>query len=289
MCKLTHLPVVAGLLALCAFTQAEDNFGRAKSLYQRTEYGASLQVLMADDPAPPAEALSLRGKNYYMLGDYKRAAEAFEQAAASAPKNAEYALWLGRVYGRRAETGGIILAPFHASKARQFMEKAVALSPHYHEALNDLFAYYLEAPAFLGGGLDKAEAIALRIREESPAEYQFAEAQMAERRRDYPQAESHFRRAVELAPREVGRVVDLAVFLARRGRMEESETIFAHAEKVSPDDPRVDFAKAKVYVEHKRSLEEARQLLKKYLQADVTPDDPPKEAAHKLLEQAQGS
>ncbi len=272
----------------CALTQAQDSFVRAKTLYQRTEYSASLQVLTAD-PMPASEAMSLTGKNYFMLGDYKRAAEAFEQAAAANPKNAEYALWLGRVYGRRAETGGLIMAPFHATKARQFMEKAVALSPHYHEALNDLFAYYLEAPAFLGGGLDKAEAIALRIGEESPAEYQFAEAQMAEHRKDYPQAESHFRHAMELAPREVGRVIDLAVFLARRGRMEESDTVFQHAEKVSPDDPRIDFAKAKVDVEHRRSLEEARRLLQKYLQANVTPDDPSKEAAQKLLEQAHGS
>ena len=224
-----------------------------------------------------------------MLGDLKRATEAFEQAAAAVPANAEYALWLGRVYGRRAETGSLLAAPFHASKARDFLEKAVALSPHYHEALNDLFAYYLEAPALLGGGLDKAETIARRIGEESPAEYQFAEAQMAEKRKDYPSAESHFQRAMELAPREVGRMIDLAVYLARRGRMEDSEAMFARAEKLAPNDPRVVFAKAKVYVEHKRSLGQARQLLLKYLQANVTPDDPPKEAAEKLLRQAQGS
>jgi tetratricopeptide (TPR) repeat protein len=203
--------------------------------------------------------------------------------------NAEYALWLGRAYGRRAETGGWIAAPFHASKARQYMEKSVELRPHYHEALNDLFEYYFEAPGFLGGGIDKAEAIAQRIGEESPAEFHFAEARMAEKRKDYTAAESEFRRAVELAPREVGRVIDLAAFLARRDRMEESETVFAHAQKVAPGDPRLDFARAKVYVEHKHSLGEARQLLKKYLQADLTPDDPPKAAAELLLKQAQGS
>jgi Flp pilus assembly protein TadD len=137
--------------------------------------------------------------------------------------------------------------------------------------------------------LDKAEGIAMRIGEESPAEYQFAEAQIAEKRKNYPSAENHFRRAMDLAPREVGRVIDLAAYLARRGRMEDSESAFANAEKVAPNDPRVAFARAKVYVEHKRSLAEARQLLKAYLKANITPDDPPKEAAEKLLQQAQGS
>jgi Flp pilus assembly protein TadD len=293
---LTFHPIartLAGLLLLAGFARAESIPGRtvveqASDLYQRTAYDASLQALAAD-PMPDAETLSLRGKNYFMLGDYKKAVEAFEQAVAAVPMNAEYALWLGRAYGRRAETGGWVTAPFHASKARQYMEKSVALRPHYHEALNDLFEYYFEAPGFLGGGLDKAEAIAQRIGEESPAEFHFAEARMAERRKDYAAAESEFRRALELAPREVGRAIDLAAYLARRGRMEESETVFAHAQKVAPGDPRLDFARAKVYVEHKRSLGEARQLLKKYLQADVTPDDPPKAAAELLLKQAQGS
>ena len=261
---------------------------RANALYQRTDYNGSLQVLAAN-PAPSAETHSLQGKNYFMLGDFKKATDALELAVAAAPANAEYVLWLGRAYGRRAETSGWLKAGFHASKARQCLEKAVALDPHYNEALNDLFAYYLEAPGFLGGGMDKAEAIALRIREDSLAEYQFAQGQMAEKRKEYSTAEGHFRRAMELAPREVGRIIDLAAFLARRGRMEESETVFAHAQKVAPSDPRVDFARAKVYVEHKRSLGEASRLLKKYLEANVTPDDPPKAEAEQLLKQAQGS
>lgn len=261
---------------------------RAKALYWHTDYIASLQALAAD-PAPNAEIRSLQGKNYFLLGDFNRATDAFEQAVAEAPTNAEYALWLGRAHGRRAETGDWVTAPFHAAKARQYMEKAVALSPHYHEALNDLFAYYLDAPGFMGGGMDKAEAIALRIAEESQAEYHFSEAQMAEKRKDYIAAESHLRRAMELAPREVGRVIDVAVFLARRGRLEECEVVFEQAQRLAPGDPRVDFARAKVYVEHKRNLGEARRLLKQYLEASVTPDDPPKAAAERLLKQALGS
>ena len=275
------------LLSITA-SAAQDLLDHAKELYQRTDYKASLQVL-ATDPAPSAATHSLIGKNHFMLGEWKQATEAFEQAFALAPTNAEYALWLGRTYGRRAETDNWMVAGFHASKTRQYLEKAVALSPHYNEALNDLFDYYLEAPGILGGGVDKAEAIAQRIAERSPAEYHFAEAQLAEKRKDFPVAEQHLRQAIELAPHEVGRVIDLATYLARRGRMEESDAVFAQAEKLAPSDPRIDFAHARVDVEHKRSLDEARQLLKKYLQSNITPDDPPKQSAEKLLQQAKGS
>jgi hypothetical protein len=71
--------------------------------------------------------------------------------------------------------------------------------------------------------------------------------------------------------------------------MEESDAAFAQAEKLAPSDPRIAFARAKVDVENKRSLDEARHLLKKYLESNVTPDDPPKQSAEKLLQQAQGS
>lgn len=281
--------LLSTILLLSITASASQNLlDRAKELYQRTDYKASLQVL-AQDQAPSAATHCLIGQNHFMLGDWKLAADSFEQALALAPNNAEYALWLGRTYGRRAETASWMMAGFHAAKSRQYLEKAVALSPHYNEALNDLFAYYLEAPAFLGGGLDKAEAIALRIADLSPAEYHFAEAQLAEKRKDYTVAEQHLRHAMELAPHEVGRVLDLATYLARRGRMEESDAAFAQAEKLAPGDPRVAFARAKTEIEHKRNLDEARRLLKKYLESNITPDDPPKQSAEKLLQQAQGS
>ena len=271
------------LLSLTA-NAAQNLLDHAKDLYQHTDYKASLQVL-ATDPSPNAVTLCQIGKNHFMLGEWKQATDSFEQALALAPTNAEYTLWLGRTYGRRAETSSWMTAGFHAAKTRQYLEKAVALSPHYNEALNDLFAYYLEAPGILGGGADKAEAIAQRIAERSPAEYHFAEAQLAEKRKDYLAAEQHLRQAIDLAPREVGRVIDLATFLARRSRMEESDAAFAQAEKLAPSDPRIAFAHAKTDIEHKRSLEEARRLLKKYLEANITPDDPPKQSAEKLLHQ----
>ena len=267
---------------------SQDFLDRAKDLYQHTDYKASLQLL-ATDPSPTAATHGQIGKDHFMLGEWKQATESFEQALALAPTNAEYALWLGRTYGRRAETANWMVAGFHAAKARQYLEKAVTLSPHYNEALNDLFAYYLEAPGILGGGADKAEAIAQRIAERSPAEYHFAEAQLAEKRKDYPAAELHLHQAMELAPHEVGRVIDLANYLGRRGRMEESDAVFAQAEKLAPGDPRIAFAHGKTDIEHKRSLEEARRLLKKYLESTITPDDPPKQSAEKLLRQAQGS
>jgi tetratricopeptide (TPR) repeat protein len=140
----------------------QDLLSKGEDLYRQTDYRASLAVV-AQIARPGGEAYGLAGRNYFMLGDYKKATDAFQKAFALEPRNSEYAHWLGRSFGRRAETSGPFMAPMHASKARGYFEQAVALDPDNGEALNDLFDYYLEAPGFLGGGYDKAQAIAQRI------------------------------------------------------------------------------------------------------------------------------
>ncbi len=62
------------LLLAAAATASPDLLDRAKELYQRTAYQASLQALAAD-PAPNAATHYLIGKNHYMLGEWKQAAE----------------------------------------------------------------------------------------------------------------------------------------------------------------------------------------------------------------------
>jgi tetratricopeptide (TPR) repeat protein len=234
--------------------------------------------------AGPAELE--RGKSYFLAGDYKKAAELFDRAIAADPGNSVLYHWLGKAYGRRAETSNMLIAPGLASKARQNFEKAVALDGKNLEAINDLFSYYLEAPGFLGGGLDKAEKLAKRIEALDPVEYHYALAQLADKRKEFKTAEMHFRRAVDLAPRQVGRIIDLARFLSQRGQHQESEKVFAQAERVSPNEPRLLFERAQNYIRSKKNLEEAKVLLERYLKSRLTPDDPPRAEAERLLKQA---
>jgi tetratricopeptide (TPR) repeat protein len=268
----------------------QDALSKAEEFYRRTDYQTSLALVaeIAQIGQPGGAACSLAGRDYFMLGDYKKATEAFQKALALEPGNSEYAHWLGRSFGRRAETSSPFLAARYASKARSYFEKAVALDPNNEDALSDLFDYYLEAPGFLGGGYDKAEAIAQRIAERNPAEGHFAQAQLADKRKQFDTAEEQLRRAIELAPRQVGRMLDLARYLAQHGRIQESEAAFDKAEQLAPNAPKVDFARAGVYVQQKRNLDRAKALLLKYLGSNLTPDDPPREQAKKLLQEVSG-
>jgi Flp pilus assembly protein TadD len=273
--------LVAGLCG------AESGFDRARLLYSRADYKASLEVLRTDAEDSAARH-ALTGQNYFMLGEQKRASDAFQKAVREDPGNSNYWLWLGRAYGRRAEMSNPLFAMNYASKARQYFEKAMELDPKNTEAINDLFEFYLEAPGVLGGGLNKAANIAGRIAQLDPIEGQYAQARLAEKRHEFHRAEQHLRRAVELAPREIGRIVDLAKFLANQGRYDESDAIFASAERINPNSPKLLFARASSYIRSGRKLDTARELLQRYLAANLTPDDPPRSQAQKLLSQVGG-
>jgi tetratricopeptide (TPR) repeat protein len=177
------------LCAAVVLAAGSADWDKAHQLYQRTEYRQSLALLPKNSVDVPT--LQLIGQNYFMLGEYKQATEVFEKAVAVDPKNAVCFHWLGRTYGRRAETGNPFTAPGYATKARQLFEKSIELDPANQEAVNDLFDFYLEAPGFLGGGLHKAEQLANHIAKLDAAEGFYAQAQLADKRKEFDAAEAH--------------------------------------------------------------------------------------------------
>lgn len=284
-----RLRLLGILLTLTAVASASGpELDLARKLYNLTDYDQSLRTLQSA-PQKDAEIYQLMGRDYYMLSDYKKATEALEKAFAANPESSECALWLARAYGRRAETSNPISAPVQASKARQFFEKSVQLDANNLDALSDLFDYYLEAPGFLGGGVDKAQATAVRIGAISQAEGYAAQAKLAERHKEFGSAEEQLNRAIQAAPQQIGKLIELARLLAKQGRYRESDLTVARAEQVAPDSPRRLYATADLYIKTGRHLDVARTLLERYLTCKLTPDDPPRSDAEKLLRKVRGA
>jgi tetratricopeptide (TPR) repeat protein len=276
---------LAAALLLAGAAYAAD-LTQAENLYKHTDFEGSLKLL--NKQSSDAAETFLIGRNYFMQGDFKKATDYILKATTLAPTNSEYMDWLGRTYGKRAEMSSIFLAPGFASKARQAFEKAVELDPKNNDALSDLFDYYLEAPGFLGGGHEKAVAVAEKLAAIDPAEAYFERAKLAQKKREYQSAENHMRQAIAVAPHEVGHLIALARLLATQGKERESDAVFLEAQKVNPNAPKVWFARADVLIKQKRNLDEAKLLLEKYMSASITVDDPPKGDARRLLKQVGG-
>ncbi len=280
---ITAFSIWSGLCWAAGPTGAEaSRWTEARELYQRTEYKVSLDLLSAL-PQKNADVLRLMGQDYYMSGEYKKATEVLEKASDLAPADPAVALWLGRAFGRRAETSNPFSAPGYASKSRQSFERAVALDPTDREAIGDLFDYYLGAPGFLGGGMNHAEALAAKVSQHDPAEGHYYQALIAEHRKEYDSAEQHLREALALAPRQAGRFMELGRFLSEHGRAKEGDALFDQAMRLAPENPKLLYERAHLYVKEGRNLSEARKLLEQYLRSPLNPDLPSREEAQALL------
>jgi cytochrome c-type biogenesis protein CcmH/NrfG len=81
-------------------------------------------------------------------------------------------------------------------------------------------------------------------------------------------------------------VIDLGRFLSKNGRAKESQEVFAQAEKIAPNEPRLLFERASALIRAKQDLPTARALLQRYVKMPLSPDDPPRDEAYKLLKDA---
>ena len=118
--------LLAAVFASSALWAGPAEIARAADLYHRTKYEEAFRILqpvLGNDPS----AHSLAGKCQYMVGDFKKAIDLFEKAVQLNGQLSDYYHWLGRAYGRRAESGNPLIAPHYATRARQMFEKAVEL------------------------------------------------------------------------------------------------------------------------------------------------------------------
>jgi tetratricopeptide (TPR) repeat protein len=278
------------LFLICAAVAAgqTDSYDRARELYNQTDYKAAINLLNQGN-AQDFRSLELLGRCYLMEADYRQAVDVLEHGVALNPDDSMANLWLGRAYGRRAEIAFATTALGLARKARRSLEKAVQLDARNFEAIDDLFEFYLQAPALIGGGVEKARGLLPLIARDNPVHYDIAHARIALAEKQYSSAEARLRHAIMLAPHEIGRFLDLAKFLSSRGRYDESENTFRQAEKIEPGAPRILYARAECYVRANRNLDQARDLLNRYLGEKLTPDDPSRAEALSLLKSAQGA
>ena len=275
------------LFAILATPLWASDLEGARQLYQQAAYEAAWRALQGEG-SQDARVLLLAGQIHYQLGNYKEASDQLEKASHLEPGHAEIFLWLGRSLGRRAETSNFFTAPGYAMRCREALERAVALDGANVDAMSSLATYYLEAPGFLGGGMEKAERLAAQIAVLDAAEGQSVVARMAEKREDFSAAELHLRRAAEMAPQHIERLIELAQFFARQGAVKQSEQALTQAAEIMPAAPKLLFAQAELYIQQQRRIPEAHTLLRRYLQMPLTPGDPPRREAERLLAQTGG-
>jgi tetratricopeptide (TPR) repeat protein len=282
MCAVKKLSIIL-VLALLPYIAAADS-ADSKLLAEGhvDDAIASLQRRIINAPKD-AESYNLLCRAYFALGDWDKGISACEKAVSIDPQNARYHLWLGRIYGEKADHAGFLTAAGLAKKVRNEFETAVRLDSNSAEARTDLAEFYLEAPGIVGGGRDKAEAQAQKIAATDPVRAGWVKGRLAEKNKDLVSAENAYRGAVEASHGAALAWLNLAYFYRHNGRLDAMEDAIRHASAAPMNQPEVLMECANMLLRAKRDLPQAIELLRRYLSSDLTVEAAPAFKAHYLL------
>jgi Tfp pilus assembly protein PilF len=126
-------------------------------------------IVMPLQAATAAEQLA-GGRSALQRGEAEKAVDLFSKAVAAQPNDATAHYLLGVAYREQAMQASMFERASLAQKVKPELERAVELDPNHIDARFALVTYYLLAPAFMGGGADKAQAQAAEIKRRNPVE-----------------------------------------------------------------------------------------------------------------------
>ena len=247
--------------------------------------GRADDAIAALEKSGPQDAASfnLLCRAYYQVRNWDRGIGACEKAVSLEPNNGVYHLWLGRIYGEKADSVSFFSAASWAGKTRTEFENAVRLAPDNVEARSNLAEYYIEAPGIMGGGKDKAEAQAQALDKLSPAAAHWVRAKLAEKRKDLSGAENEYRAAIQASKDPAVQWLDLASFFRKQKRLADMEDAINRAVAAPKDHPEVLVETADMLIRAGRNFQLAAELLKRYLDSSSKSEDAPAFRAHYLL------
>lgn len=280
----------AALLALATLAFAPcrslraDTLPAAESALLRGHIDEALRILspvVASGQVDGSTRLLLC-RVFFAEDQFDQAIPECETAAAAAPSSSEAQMWLGRVYGGKADHANPVSAFNLGRKVRSSFERAVELDPANLQAVSDLGEFYVHAPSVIGGGLDKARALAANVLPRSPALAHRLFAQAAEKDSDYTAAEAEFKKAIDVSHSPES-TVDLGYFYYRR---KQADQAVAAAQATADADRAHDawiVEAANLLTDVHRSPDLAIRLLREYLASPRQSDTAPAFKVHLQL------
>jgi tetratricopeptide (TPR) repeat protein len=281
MSTLKNFFIVTVLACFCIAASAADTAVGLLAAGRIDDAISTLQQKLSGSPND-ADSYNLLCRAYFAVGNWDPGVSACEKAVTLAPNNSDYHLWLGRIYGEKADASSFFTAAGLAKKVRTEFETAVKLSPNNVSARTDLAEFYLEAPGIVGGGRDKAEAQAQTLSTMDAAKAHWVIARIAEKKKDMAAAEREYRAAIEASKGSAEAWLDLALFFRHADRLDDMEDAIKHASTAPMKEPVVLVDSAETLIRAQRNLPMAVQLLRRYL-ASNTVEDAPAFKAHYLL------
>ncbi len=250
-----------------------------------TQVNAALQAGEADHALtllsslpPSAESHNLKCRVLLTLEHWDAAVGECEQAVNMDGQNSDFHMWLARALGEKASRASFLSAYSLAKRVRSEFETAVRLNPRNAAALADLGEFDYDAPGIVGGGIDKAEAVASQLDKVDPARAHELRGRIAESQKDYGTAEREFRQAISVSESPAFQWMNLASFFRRRERWTEMAAAVQSGVQAAQRDRHAAvalFNGASVLSRANRDLPVAAKMLEDYLASSSKTEEAP--------------
>jgi len=254
---------------------------QVKNLYDQRKYDQVKKVLQPIKKDNPDFAVSryYLGRVAFDEKKYDDAADYFKEATETNDKVADYQVWLGDTYGTIAKDANVFKQGLLAPKMKNAWEAAIALDKKNISARLSLIQFYLQAPGFMGGSVDKAKEVANQLIKLKPAEghYQMGTILLQEKKK--PEAEKEFLEMVKLDTRYTP---NLANYYAGQKQYDKAFALFEDALKKDPEDYLAIYQFGKTSALSGQRLDRGEEHMKKYLTSYSPKQNEPSHAGAKM-------
>ena len=221
-----------------------------------------------------AEGYNLLCRAYFMTAEWDRGIPNCERARNLDPQNSQYHLWLGRIYGEKADHAGFFSAAGLAKKVRTSFERAVELAPNDWQARVDLGEFYLEAPGIVGGGKDKAGEQANALMPIKPGMAYWLLGRIAEKNKDTAEAERQYRAGIAATRSGARAWLELAIYFRHVNRLDDMEKALREVDNAPLDHHEALMDGASLLMRTGRDPALGIRLLERYFAAGTVEEGP---------------
>lgn len=275
------LHVVAMLASVGAqllHAQTAPTLAHARQQFEARNYDVARTEFTALAHATPADVRPplYLGKIALAQNDNDEAVRQLERCVAIDEQSAECHLWLGNAIGSSAQRASKFRQPFLARRVKTEFERAVALDPNSVDARMGLVQFYMLAPGFMGGSMEKAREHVSEIDKRSKLRGAIGAGMLADHEKNPKDAATAYQRAIAVAPDSSVGYYSLANVLAREKNWNEAFATLDHLLARIPSETNALLSIARVAYVSGEQLEKGEAAAKKWLAA------PPPDAATTL-------
>jgi tetratricopeptide (TPR) repeat protein len=270
------------LLAFLPTALFAQTLQKAKTLYETGKPAEAVKLLEAinEESKEYAEAQFYLGRIAYDKKEYDDASDYFEEATEANEKNSLYFEWLGNTYGMIARDANVMRQGFLAPKMKDAWEKAVALDPKNIGARLSLIEFYMQAPGFMGGSVDKAVETAKQIIKLDAARGHRALAGIYDREKKTAEAEKEY---IAMVAADATTLPILINFYIIKNDYDKAFKLVDVEIQKKPDDMLMQYQYAKLSALSGKNLDRGEQYLKKYFTYTPKENEPSHAGAYMRL------